>query len=480
MPPRRQPIEDPPTDNDDTEEEVDELEEEEQISDEEEQEAIAKPVDNDSKIIVQTAFDAYFTHHKAGKLQTSDNVFSQLVLPLSGEEYATALRRADIEREPETMLDDPERRKLVFGQMMFQLTEGFNILAYGLGSKRALLNDFATSRCAKRGHVVVANAYTPDFSLKTLLTSIESLSPFASLDLGPAPVEKQARRIRDMFSSADNTHRLFLIVHNIDAAPLRSAKPKSILALLAHACRIHVVGSIDNINAPLIWSSSEAAARKPPERAVESDEDLDEPTASHPPRGSSRRTRPPRSTSPDPISFEDLLNDPNNPSRGFAWLYHDLTTLAPYDVELAWADRSSLQGGHTGGAKRKVDPLASGSATAMTETAANHILASVTQKAQKMFILLANKQIEAIDSSGEANTGGDLSQFGMSYDGLFNLVRDNFIATSDTALRSLLGEFRDHNLVLSAPASAAGGEVLWIPLRKERLANVLTGLTAGE
>jgi len=453
MPRRREPTEDPATDNDDTEEEVEDiLEEEEQSEDEEEQGTILKPVDNDSKIIVKTAFDAYFTHHKAGKIQTSDNVFSQLVLPLSGEEYATAMRRANIEREPKTLLDDPERRKQLFGQMMFELIEGFNILGYGLGSKRAFINDFATSKCAKLGHVIIANAYTPDFSLKTLLTSIEALPPFASLDLGPAPVEKQAKRIREMFSSTDNTHRLFLIVHNIDAAPLRSAKAKSLLALLAHACRIHVVASIDHINAPLIWSSSEASARKPSERRVESEEDADD-------------------------SLE--ADDPNNPSRGFAWLYHDLTTLASYDVELAWADRSSLQGGHTGGAKRKVDPLAAGSATAMTETAANHILASVTQKAQKMFILLANKQIEAIDASGDASSG-DLSQYGMSYDGLFNLVRDNFIATSETALRSLLGEFRDHNLILSGPASVGGGEVLWIPLRKERLANVLGGLAGAE
>ena len=71
----------------------------------------------------------------------------------------------------------------------------------------------------------------------------------------------------------------------------------------------------------------------------------------------------------------------------------------------------------------------------------------------------------------------DLQQHSIGYDVLFNAARDNFIATNDTALRALLGEFRDHQLVVSAQTGAGGsGEVLWIPLRKERLSNILKSL----
>ena len=42
-------------------------------------------------IIVETAFDAYFTYDKPGRVQTSSNVYSQLVLPLSAEEYSDAI-----------------------------------------------------------------------------------------------------------------------------------------------------------------------------------------------------------------------------------------------------------------------------------------------------------------------------------------------------------------------------------------------------
>ncbi|PPQ93746.1 hypothetical protein CVT25_008126 [Psilocybe cyanescens] len=390
----------------------------------------------ESQIIVQTAFDAYFTHNKPGRVQTSSNVYSQLVLPLSPEEYADAIGSVSKGLEPiQPSILTENNCDLIFSRYMCELNEGFNILCYGIGSKRRILNQFATKSCSKRGHVVIANGFQPEFTLKDLLNSIESIPSIQDLDLPSAAVDKQARRIHDFFANPDQKLHLYIIIHNIDATPLRASKSKSILSLLAHNPRIHIIASIDHINAPLLWSSSEIFSRKP-----------------------------------DSITTDSI------PSRGFSWLWHDLTTLASYDFELAFADRSSLSGAHTGGARRKTDTLAAQNATAMSETAASHILASVTQKAQKLFTLLGDRQLEAIEGSDDS-ASNDLQQFGMGYDMLFNAARDNFIATSDTALRSLLGEFRDHSLIVSAQATTGGGgEVLWIPMRKERLANVLRAL----
>ncbi|KDR72607.1 hypothetical protein GALMADRAFT_252756 [Galerina marginata CBS 339.88] len=391
----------------------------------------------ESQIIVQTAFDAYFTYNKPGRVQTSSNVYSQLVLPLSSEEYANAIGAASKGIKPvESSLLKDGNMDITFSRYICELTEGFNIICYGLGSKRRLLNQFATDYCSKRGHVVVANGFQPDFNIKDLLVSIEGIPAIQCLNLPSGSVDKQARRIHDVFAEPSQKTHLYIIVHNIDAAPFRAAKAKSILALLAHNPRIHVIASIDHINAPLLWSSSETFSRKP-----------------------------------------GVIAKDSVPSRGFAWLWHDMTTLLSYDFELAFADRSSLSGAHTGGARRKADALAAQNATAMSETAASHILASVTQKAQKLFALLGNNQLQAIEGA-DATVSNDLQQFGMGYDVLFSTARDNFIATSDTALRSLLGEFRDHNLVVSAQATTGGGEILWIPLRKERLENVLRSLNS--
>jgi len=112
--------------------------------------------------------------------------------------------------------------------------------------------------------------------------------------------------------------------------------------------------------------------------------------------------------------------------------------------------------------------------TVMSESAAQHILASVTQKAKKMFKLMATKQLAVTEEDGEGQTQDDFERYGISYDTLFTSARDNFIATNDTAMRALLGEFRDHNLIVGA--GTGGAEILWIPMRRERLNKVVKGL----
>ena len=62
------------------------------------------------------------------------------------------------------------------------------------------------------------------------------------------------------------------------------------------------------------------------------------------------------------------------------------------------------------------------------------------------------------------------------YDRLFAVARDNFVATSDTALRALLGEFRDHGLVVTT--TAQGAEAMWIPMRRDALLKIVGDLQA--
>ena len=398
----------------------------------------AKATESSNNIIVETAFDAYFTYNKPGRVQTSSSVYSQLVSPPSAEEYSEAIGSISNGLEPiQPALLNGEHCQNLFSRYICELNEGFNILCYGLGSKRRILNQFATTHCSKYGHVIIGNGFQPNFTLKDLLSAVEiNIPAIKKLDWPSTTVEKQGRRIYDFFAhqTSQKSHHLYIVIHNIDAAPLRTAKSKSILALVAHNPRIHIIASIDHLNAPLLWSSSEIFSRKP-----------------------------------------DQVNSDTVPSRGFSWLWHDLTTLAAYDFELAFADRSSLSG-----ARRKTDALTAQNSTAMSETAAFHILASVNIKSQKLFALLGNKQLEAMgdgdDSGAAAAASNDFQQFGMAYNLLYSLARDNFLATNESAFRSLQVEFKDHGLFLSTPSSGVGGEIVWIPLRKERLINVLASL----
>lgn len=398
--------------------------------------------------LVPTSFDAYFAYSAANP-RTSSSVFSNLVLPLTAEEYNASIAAASSRlRAPQPAISAPTIQNALFSRFMIELQEGFNILCFGFGSKRQLLNHFATQFCSKKGHVVVANGFLPDFAIKDLFTQIDNIPEVQDLGMTSLTPEKQAQILSSHFSEKGNSH-LYIVIHNIDSPVMRAPRVKSILSLLALTPNIHIIASIDHINSPLIWSSSECISRKS-------------------------------------TSFGGATTP-----RGFSWIYHDLTSLAPYDFELANIDRTSLTSAHGGGSRKRVGftsnlastlnpALPGGGTTNISETAALHILASVTQKAQKLFTLLANRQLEAIEDgpgTEKEGQGVDLQATAIGYDALFNLARGDFVATNDTALRALLGEFRDHGLIVSAQGgSGSGGEVLWIPLRKERLTSVLQKL----
>ncbi|KAJ7695405.1 origin recognition complex, subunit 2 [Mycena rosella] len=395
--------------------------------------AKATVTDDDRRTIVQSSFDAYFAL-SAAKVSTSSNIFSALIQPLSAEEYAESITAVDAlgsKHLQSSILREPARSAL-FARLLCELNEGFNVVCYGFGSKRNILNQFATAHCAKAGHVVVVNGFQPELSVKDVLVSIENIRGITGLPLASSMAESQARRIYDFFSQSPKQRHLYLVVHNIDSFLSRTPKAKACFALLALHPHIHLIASVDHINAPLLWSASEVAARK-----------------------------------------DGVVLPGKTPPRGFAWLWHDLTTLAPYDFELSFADRTSVTGAH---ARRQRDAAAGAalpSGAAMSQTAAQHILASVTERARKLFALMGQWQLKTIDE-GDPTVDG-LQQFAIPYDVLFPLARDNFVATNDTALRAVLGEFRDHGLVVTAQGGS-GGEVLWIPLRKERLAAIVKSL----
>ena len=227
----------------------------------------------------------------------------------------------------------------------------------------------------------------------------------------------------------------------MDAPALRASKTRALLGALASLKGVQIAGSVDHINAPLLWTSTELLAGR--------------------------------------------------------WLWHDLTTLAAYDAELAGADPASLRGvaalraGDAGAADGMGVGVGVGAGGQMTETAARHVLAAVTQRARKLFVLMGRRQLDALADAGSNSSGGGgvvdsttpagAGEAAIGYDMLFNLARDHFVATNDTALRALLGEFKDHGLIVTVGTGVMGsGETLWIPLRKERLTKLLNGLEQGD
>ena len=396
--------------------------------------------DDTSHTFANTAFDAYFAlNHKPSR--TSTNVFSNLLTPLTAQEYAGSLVSSTTARSVQVPWLDPKSRDRLFPRLLFELDQGFNLLFYGAGSKRKVLNALATHLNQLEYDVIVANAFNPAFTIKDLLTSIENLPDIQEFPLATAPgVEGQTKRILKFFDSSDVDLDLFLVIHNIEAPSLRNARAKSALIALASHPRIHIIASADNIAFTNLWSLSDIFNRK----------------STHSSSSSSAST----STS----------------LPGYAWLFHDLTTLSPYDFETAYADRSTISGASqaTKSSRSNQDIPGTGTSTAitiMTEDAARHILLSVTQKAKKLFLLLGTKQLEAMGNL-EPNKI-DAKALAFDYSVLFNMARDDFVATSDTALRALMGEFKDHGMMVSVTQTVTGAEAVWIPMRKEALVKIV-------
>ena len=55
---------------------------------------------------------------------------------------------------------------------------------------------------------------------------------------------------------------IFFVVHNIDGQSLRSESTQTCLSILAQSPFIHIIASIDHINAPLMWDQKKLSSFK--------------------------------------------------------------------------------------------------------------------------------------------------------------------------------------------------------------------------
>ncbi|KAG8998428.1 Origin recognition complex subunit 2 [Tulasnella sp. JGI-2019a] len=423
--------------------------------------------------ITQTSFDVYFQQTSI-PARTSTRMFTSELPTLSTQEYwdrlAASSSSSGTKHEAELKRLRESHVKF-FPRYMMELQAGFNILFYGFGSKRETLSQFARHCCAKKGDVVVFNGYRPGVSVKELLNQIDTLrgdDTAASITTSLSTIEIQAQRIYSHYlppasPNSDTpaaTRPLFIIIHNIESTGLRNQKSKAILALLASNPRIHLIGSVDHMNAPLIWRQSEATGR-------------------------GHDAPPPAESGHD---------DTTTAERAFTWLWHDLTTFEHYDVELRASGKDLTSLTVLGSGKPKVNAAVSGAlggpaATAgpLTEAGAHQVLSSVTERSRKIFFLLAKRQLADIDAEAvvatdsptkKANvTGPQMSRHALSYESLFSLARESFIATSDQALRGLLQEFKDHGMVMMGASNTAGGEMIWIPVARNVLEKLVDSMS---
>ncbi|KAI9096675.1 hypothetical protein K1719_025854 [Acacia pycnantha] len=226
--------------------------------------------------------------------------------------------------------------KNMYSEWVFALRCYFSLLMYGFGSKKALLEDFASTALAEHS-VIVINGYLPAINLKQVMIALaEVLSDQVKTKQKVFKSEQpfSSQSIEDLLAFLDGAETeeencfVCVVIHNIDGPGLRDYETQQYLSRLAACSHIRIVASIDHLNAPLLW-------------------------------------------------------DKNMVHRQFNWCWHHVPTFAPYKVEGMYYPLILAQGGSNQGVK----------------TAAI-VLQSLTPNAQSVFKVLAEHQLSHPDEEG--------------------------------------------------------------------------------
>eukprot|EP00095_Tigriopus_kingsejongensis_P011502 maker-scaffold56_size446035-snap-gene-3.23 protein:Tk11502 transcript:maker-scaffold56_size446035-snap-gene-3.23-mRNA-1 annotation:"origin recognition complex subunit 2-like" len=193
--------------------------------------------------------EAYFEAHGGKGVDTSDRTLSRLKKPrMSQEEVDELLQEQPVKYQEEigSLLADYRRKYKKWHSL---LKQDFNIVLFGLGSKKGIIQEFQ-SQFLESESVLVVNGFFPSLTVKQILNSI-------SVDILGSPnsfssIPEQVEYIRKVLSDPEEED-IFLLIHNIDGSMLRNDKAQTTIAQLAEHPKIHLICSIDHINAPLIW-----------------------------------------------------------------------------------------------------------------------------------------------------------------------------------------------------------------------------------
>ncbi|CAD6899853.1 unnamed protein product [Tilletia laevis] len=327
---------------------------------------------------------------------------------------------------------------------------------------------------------------------------------------GANKVEQRAQRLISLFSSSpevcphqDVPPALFILIHSLDAPSLIQPKAQRILGMLGSAGRIHLMGTVRNVNAALVvpFGSGGAGADagvgvagsglaltserggvsskgkgngKGKKRVVEEEEEeveMDEDEE----RAMSGATQQ-KSTS--------ITTAPQQQQQRLRWIWHSISTFLPSLPEALTARHAAHLAGvpsvldfsNRGGSSASASVL-----RALGESSVSHILHSVSKKCRSLFVILAWEQLRCLAPHLGAVPAGMMTKrqreeamevYGrVRVDRLLMLAGRQFVASNMTDLGPLLKEFETHDMVERGLGGGGGGggasSAPWITLRLE-------------
>lgn len=202
-------------------------------------------------------FESYFQQNRKARQITSNSTLSSLPSLDHGRYFQLIREHVPDHVEDRRYLED--LHKSSFAQWQFELSQGFNVLLYGYGSKRRLLMEFAKQVYTTPSSLVVVNGYVPTLTAKDIFSTVAEalLGRGHTVRLGSNPSEMLDNVIA-LLDSEEITG-LTLMIHNLDGESIRTERAQVLIARLCAHPKISLVATIDHLRAPLLWDAARAS-----------------------------------------------------------------------------------------------------------------------------------------------------------------------------------------------------------------------------
>ncbi|OUM57609.1 hypothetical protein PIROE2DRAFT_48580 [Piromyces sp. E2] len=365
--------------------------------------------------IENAGYEQYFQNLHNKKNITSDNTLSKLPI-LDHKEYVELLKKAPQKHtfEIEKLTTYHEQN---FQQWYFELIMGFNLAFYGFGSKIKLLTKFA-KEVLNNSPVFVINGFSPAVSVKAILNGIsEQIIKYTGV-LGT--VQEQITRIEEYFTNDKRKiKRIFLLIHNIDGINLRNEKAQTTLSLIAAIPNIHMIASVDHINASFLWDNAKVYR--------------------------------------------------------YNFIWHDITTYESYTIETSFENSFMLQKNQLDarGVMHVLSCLTS-NGRQIFRVLAEHQIVTEAENLSTEEITGGGEGLLLNKGNNDNKSHSSYESLGLSHSAYYNLCLEKFLVSNETTFRTQLTEFKDHKIIFRKVT--ANSDVYYIPLSATVLSEILENI----
>lgn len=369
------------------------------------------------------------TDERAFFLEGSEGYFEQHNLRFRPSSSSLASKAPTLEYEEfipmvnlGTLLQGQERHALrelhkeLYHQWCLELSQGYSLNLYGVGSKSSFILDFVNGYLLdwyeqvlqeedEYPVVMVVNGYNPSTKLKTVIHDI--IAAIITPEIQKQQNLRTPKHVAEAFPyllrhlakqqtvvRANNLVKpaLILAVHNIDGQAFRDERSQHYLSQLASLANVWFITSSDHINSSLLW---------------------------------------------------DL-----NRFKNFNFLWHNLTTYEPYSVEMSFKDVLTM------GQSKKF----------LGSKGVRYVLTSLNSNARNLYRVLLQAQLKVLEeiSTEASRTGlkGNLKA-AVDFRKLYEQCQQAFVTSNEMNFRSILGEYVEHKMCVLAK-NAQGAEVVYV------------------